>query len=218
MDDSPHKLEAVPLRLRATVPVLILATALLLILPVSAASYTLSISPSNPIGLGGSVLLTTTLTGGSKNTVYAVTFSVLKPNGTGFAIISQSFTTNSVGSGSASVQYPTSSWTVINGTCACTDTAGIYSVALNQTAPTNTGTQVRAQFTVSSVLNVVISQPSSASIIQRGQIETITATVSNALGPVNGASVTVNTPSNGALYLPQVTSSNGVYSANYQVL
>ncbi|HZY47259.1 MAG TPA: RAD55 family ATPase, partial [Candidatus Bathyarchaeia archaeon] len=59
---------------------------------------------------------------------------------------------------------------------------------------------------------------SSASIIQRGQIETITATVSNALGPVNGASVTANTPSNGVLYLPQVTSSNGVYSANYQVL
>jgi KaiC/GvpD/RAD55 family RecA-like ATPase len=179
------------------------------------APYSLGINPSN-IGLGNTVTITVTIAGGVRNTAYTVTVGVQKPNGTGLAVTNQPIFTDNRGGGSVSVQYGPNagSW---NGTVA-TNVAGVYNVAVNQTSPTNIGTVATGQFTVISQMSVVVSQPTSGTLAQRGQTLTISVAVANSLGAVSGATVTADTPSNGQLTLPQVSSTNGVYSIIYQVL
>src|SRR6058998_2873327 len=198
---------------------IVLASALTLVVQVHGiAPYSLSINPSTT-SLGNSVTITLAVTNGVRNTFYGVTIGVQKPNGTGSAISNQIISTDNRGSGSISVQYSSSStsWTVLNGTVA-TNVGGVYNVAVNQTSPTNIANVATAQFTVTAMMSVVVSQPASGTIVQRGQALTITATVANSLGAVAGATVTVDTPSNGQLTLPEVSSTNGVYSITYQVL
>ena len=181
------------------------------------APYSLTINPSN-ISLGNTVTITVTITNGVRNTAYTVTVDVQKPNGTGSAVTSQVISTDNRGGGTFSVQYPnTGSWTPLNGTVA-TNVGGVYNVAVNQTSPTNIGTVATGQFTVISQMSVVVSQPTSGTTVQRGQTLTISVAVANSLGAVSGATVTADTPSNGQLTLPQVSSTNGVYSIAYQVL
>jgi len=182
------------------------------------APYSLSINPSTT-SLGNSVTITVAVTNGVRNTFYGVTIGVQKPNGTGSAISNQVISTDNRGSGSISVQYSSTStsWTVLNGTVA-TNVGGVYNVAVNQTSPTNIANVATGQFTVIAMMSVVVSQPTSGTIVQRGEALTITATVTNSLGAVSGATVTVGTPSNGQLTLPEVSSTNGVYSISYQVL
>ena len=182
------------------------------------APYSLSINPSTT-SLGNSVTITVTVTNGARNTLYGVTIGVQKPNGTGSAISNQVISTDNRGSGSVSVQYGQSStsWTSLNGTVN-TNVGGVYNVAVNQTSPSNIANVVTGQFTVTAMMSVVVSQPTSGTTVPRGQALTITATVANSLGAVSGAVVTADTPSNGQLTLPQVSSTNGVYSLSYQVL
>ena len=182
------------------------------------APYSLSINPSTT-SLGNSVTITVTVTNGARNTLYGVTIGVQKPNGTGSAISNQVVSTDNRGSGSVSVQYGQSStsWTSLNGTVN-TNVGGVYNVAVNQTSPSNIANVVTGQFTVTAMMSVVVSQPTSGTTVPRGQALTITATVANSLGAVSGAVVTADTPSNGQLTLPQVSSTNGVYSLSYQVL
>jgi len=198
---------------------LVLASALTLVVQVHGiAPYSLSINPSST-SLGNSVTIAVTVTNGVRNTFYGVTIGVQKPNGTGSAISNQVISTDNRGSGSISVQYSSTStsWTVLNGTVA-TNVGGVYNVAVNQTSPTNIANVATGQFTVTAMMSVVVTQPTSGTIVQRGQALTITATVTNSLGAVTGALVTANTPSNGQLTIPEVSSSNGVYSISYQVL
>ena len=182
------------------------------------APYSLSINPQTT-SLGNSVTITVTVTNGARNTLYGVTIGVQKPNGTGSAISNQVISTDNRGSGSVSVQYGQSStsWTSLNGTVN-TNVGGVYNVAVNQTSPSNIANVVTGQFTVTAMMSVVVSQPTSGTTVQRGQALTLTATVANSLGAVSGAVVTADTPSNGQLTLPQVSSTNGVYSLSYQVL
>ena len=198
---------------------LVLATALVFVVPSNAiAPYSLTISPATT-SLGNSVSAMVSVTNGNRNTAYTVTIGLQKPNGTGSAITSQVISTDNRGSGSVSVQYPNggTGWTALNGTVA-TDVGGVYTVIVNQTSPTNIGTVLTGQFTVTTGMNVVISQPTSGVTVQRGQALTISVTVANSLGAVSGAVVTADTPSNGQLTLPQVSSTNGVYSISYQAL
>jgi len=182
------------------------------------APYSLSINPPTT-SLGNSVTITVSVTNGARNTLYGVTIGVQKPNGTGSAISNQVISTDNRGSGSVSVQYGASStsWTSLNGTVN-TNVGGVYNVAINQTSPSNIANVVTGQFTVTAMMSVVVSQPTSGTTVQRGQALTITAAVANSLGAVSGAVVTADTPSNGQLTLPQVSSTNGVYSLSYQVL
>ncbi len=182
------------------------------------APYSLSINPSTT-SLGNSVTITVTVTNGVRNTLYGVTIGVQKPNGTGSAISNQVISTDNRGSGSISVQYDqaSTSWTALNGTVA-TNVGGVYNVAVNQTSPSNIADVVTGQFTVTAMMSVVVSQPISGTTVQRGQALTITAAVANSLGAVSGAVVIADTPSNGQLTLPQVSSTNGVYSLSYQIL
>ncbi len=182
------------------------------------APYSLSINPQTT-SLGNSVTITVTVTNGARNTLYGVTIGVQKPNGTGSAISNQVISTDNRGSGSVSVQYgsTSTSWTQLNGTVN-TNVGGVYNVAVNETSPSNIANVVTGQFTVTTMMSVVVSQPTSGTIVQRGQALTITAAVANSLGAVSGAVVTADTPSNGQLTLPQVSSTNGVYSLSYQVL
>ena len=199
--------------------VLVLASALTLVVQVyGTAPYSLSINPSTT-SLGNSVTITVAVTNGARNSLYGVTIGVQKPNGTGSAISNQVISTDNRGSGSVPVQYgPTStSWTVLNGTVA-TNVGGVYNVAVNQTSPTNIASVATGQFTVTALMSVIVSQPTSGTIVQRGQALTITAAVANSLGAVTGAVVTADTPSNGQLTLPGVSSTSGVYSISYQVL
>ena len=199
--------------------VLVLASALTLVVQVQGiAPYSLTISPTTT-SLGNAVNIMVTVTNGNRNSFYTVTIGVQKPNGTGSAISSQAISTDNRGSGSASIQYRSgaSGWTSLNGTVA-TDVGGVYNVAVNQTSPSNIANVVTGQFTVTAMMSVVVSQPTSGTIVQRGQMLTITATVANSLGAVTGATVTADTPSNGQLTLPGVSSTNGVYSISYQVL
>src|SRR5437879_2008987 len=162
------------------------------------APYSLSINPSTT-GLGNSVTITVAVTNGVRNTFYGVTIGVLKPNGTGSAISNQVISTDNRGSGSISVQYSSTStsWTVLNGTVA-TNVGGVYNVAVNQTSPTNIANVATGQFTVTAMMRGVVSQPTSGTIVQRGQALTITAAVANSLGAVSGSTVksnhTVDTP------------------------
>ncbi len=182
------------------------------------APYSLTISPTTT-SLGNTVNILVTVTNGNRNTFYTVTVGVQKPNGTGSAITTQAISTDNRGSGSVAVQYSSTStsWTPLNGTVA-TNVGGVYNVAVNQTSPTNIANVATGQFTVTAMMSVVVSQPASGTIVQRGQTLTITATVANSLGAVTGATVTADTPSNGQLTLPEVSSANGVYSITYQVL
>jgi KaiC/GvpD/RAD55 family RecA-like ATPase len=181
--------------------------------------YSLGINPSN-INVGNSVTISVSISGGARNTVYTLSLSVQKPNGTGTAMTNnQVITTDNRGNGGPfQINYPNSaSWTPLNGSIA-TNVGGVYNVAVNQTSPTNIGTVATGQFTVISQMSVVVSQPTAGTTVQRGQTVTISATVSNSAGAVSGAIVTADTPSNGLLTLPQVSSTNGVYSIAYQVL
>jgi archaeal flagellar protein FlaH len=207
------------MRLHVVFLLLVIVVVGAFVVPVRAvAPYSLTISPAT-ISLGNSVSVVVTVTNGNRNTAYTVTIGVQKPNGTGSAITSQVISTDNRGSGSVSVQYPNggTGWTALNGTVA-TDRGGIYNVAVNQTSPTNIGIVLTGQFTVTTGMNVVISQPTSGVTTQRGQALTISVTVANSLGAVSGAIVTADTPSNGQLTLPEVSTTNGVYSISYLVL
>src|SRR5947199_1696768 len=198
---------------------IVLASALTLVVQVQGiAPHSLSINPSTT-SLGNSGTITVTVTNGARNTLYGVTIGVQKPNGTGSAISNQVISTDNRGSVGVSVQYRPSStsWTSLNGTVN-TNVGGVYNVAVNQTSPTNIESVAIGQFTVTSMMSVVVSQPTSGAIVQRGQALTITATVANSLGAVTGAVVTANNPSNGQLTIPEVSSTNVVYSISYQVL
>jgi KaiC/GvpD/RAD55 family RecA-like ATPase len=205
------------MRLRSTVLCLIvLAVAIAMIPTVSAASYTLSISPSTTVSLGTTMTIALSVSGGSKNTAYAILFAVVKPNGNGSATISSVLQTNNMGAGSIQTTYPNPSWTAGSGTVA-TDVGGVYSVFANQTSPTGAVNPVASnQFTVSSQLTVVTSQPIAGSVFQRGQTLTIDVAVSTVSAPDTSANVYANTPSNQNMSLPQT--GFGVYSRTYQVL
>jgi len=157
---------------------------------------------------------TLTLSGATRNSAYTVLFDVVKPNGTGSALATKVITTNNAGAGSVSVNYPDPSFTALNGTVA-TDVGGVYDVYVNQTAPSPNSQVQSGQFTVSSKLTVVLSQPVGGTIVQRLQTIGISATVSALSGPDNGAIVYANTPGNGQILLLQT--SPGSYSYNYQV-
>jgi KaiC/GvpD/RAD55 family RecA-like ATPase len=204
-------------RLRAAIPLLALALALSLAaapLVEAVPPYTLTISPTVPVSLGSMITMTLTISGGTRNTAYAVTFNVVKPNGTGSALANKVVNTDNRGNGGVTQFYPDPSFTAVSGTVA-TDVGGAYNVYVNQTSPSNIGTVATGQFTVNSKLTVVISQPVQGYVVQRGQPATISATVSALSGPDNAATVYANTPSNGRLLLPQT--SPGVYTVNYLV-
>ncbi len=207
------------MRPRVILLAILMASILTFVVQVEAiAPYSLSINPSTT-SLRNSVSITVIVTNGVRNAFYGVTIGVQKPNGAGSAISNQVISTDNRGAGSVSVQYSatSTSWTALNGTVD-TNVGGVYNVAVNQTSPTNIANVAVGQFTVSAMMNVVVSQPTSGTIVQRGQALTITAAVANSLGAVAGARVTLLTPSNANLTLPEVSSTNGVYSFPYQVL
>src|SRR5947209_12343683 len=116
--------------------------------------------------------MTLTVSGGTRNSAYIVMFDVVKPNGTGSATVPKTVTTDNRGNGAVTQFYPDPSFTASTGTVA-TDVGGVYNVYVNQTSPTNIGTVVTGTFTVSSKLNVVISEPVQGNVVQRGQTATI---------------------------------------------
>ena len=178
-------------RLRAAIPLLALALALSLAaapLVEAVPPYTLTISPTVPVSLGSMITMTLTISGGTRNTAYAVTFDVVKPNGTGSALANKVVNTDNRGNGAVTQFYPDPSFTALSGTVA-TDVGGVYNIYVNQTSPSNIGTVATGQFTVNSKLTVVISQPVQGYVVQRGGTATISATVSALSGPDNAASV-----------------------------
>src|SRR6266566_4290110 len=181
-------------RLRVAIPLVALALTLSLAaapLVVGVAPYNLTISHSVPVSLGSTITMTLSVSGGTRNTAYGVIFDVVKPNGTGSATVSKVVSTDNRGNGAVSQFYPDPSFTAVSGIVA-------------------TG-----QFTVSSTLSVVVSQPVPGTVLQRGETTVISATVSALSGPDNAATVYANTPSGGRLLLPQT--SPGVYTVNYLV-
>src|SRR5712692_4839945 len=211
------------MRLLAVLPLILAVIAVPLVANVAAPppppppnpAYTLMVSPSVPVSLGTPITLALSVSNGGSGRTYTTSIDVRKPNATGEALTTQVLTTNSGGTGSISISYPSPSFTALNGTVA-TDVGGVYNVIANQTGPTNTGIVATAQFTVSSQLTVVLSQPTPGIIAQRGNTVTISVTVSSLNGPDSGATVFANTPSNGKVFLLQVGA--GVFSINYQVL
>src|SRR5467141_2159572 len=204
-------------RLRAALPLVALALTLFLAatpLVEGIPPYNLTISPSVPVSLGSTITMTLSISGGTRNTAYAVTFAVVKPNGTGSATANRIINTDNRGNGAVTQFYPDPSFTASSGTVA-TDTGGVYNVYVNQTSPSNIVNVATGSFTVSSKLNVVVTLPVPGTVLQRGQTATISATVSALSGPDNAASVYANTPSSGRLLLPQT--SPGVYTLNYLV-
>lgn len=205
------------MRPRPAAILLFLALATALVSQVAAAPvYTITMVPNTPLGCGGTVTLTLTLTGAQNNRAYTVVLEVRKPNGTGTALTSRIINTNNAGAGSTSTPYPDPSFTPLNGTVA-TDVPGVYTVIANQTGPTNTGIEATAQFTVSCQLTVVVTEPVSGSFVERGRRMTISATVSDPSGPTSIATVKADSPGGGEIVLSPL-SSPGAYSIDYQVL
>ncbi len=203
------------MRTIAVILITILAAALTLLSPAAAAPvYSLNISPSVPVNQGTVVTLTLSISNGQNNQAYSVAIKVEKPNGTGQATTSRTIGTDNRGIGTVTLQYPDPSFTPTQGTVN-TDVGGVYTVNVNQTAPSFTADVATGQFIVISQLTVVLSQPATGTHIQRGELVTISATVSSPSGPVDTATVYANTPPNGKVYLQQI--GNGVYSVNYQV-
>ena len=205
------------MRLRYFTPcmILALAVAMITVSPVAAiAPYNLTITPNTPICLGNGVTMSLTITNGNRNSAYTVTFNVVKPNATGNAATSRTVTTDNKGAGSTTVPYPDPSFTSLNGTVA-TDEGGVYTVLVNQTVPTNIGTVATGQFTVASQLSVVISQPTVGTVFQRGQLATISATVSSLNGCTASPNVSGNVPSGSTVLLSQTAP--GVYSYTYPI-
>ena len=180
----------------------------------AAASYVLTISPNTTVSLGTQMTMTLDLSGGSHNTAYTLVFEVVKPNGTGSASTSRVLTTDNRGVASTIVPYPDPSFTPTSGTVA-TDVGGVYNVIVNQTAPTGIAPVATGQFTVSSQLTVVVSQPIGGVVVQRGGTIAISSTVSSLSGADTLATVWTNSPSNAKIFLTQ--SGVGVYTSNYQV-
>ncbi len=204
------------MRLHPALVITFLVAAMALVPPVTAAAvYTLTVNPSYPVTRGTTMTLTLTLGGGSRNSAYNVVIGVTKPNGTGQANTPRTILTDSRGTGGTTLAYPDPSFTSLNGTVA-TDVGGVYAVQVNQTSPFSQANVASAQFTVISQLTVVLSQPAPGGYVQRGQKITITAIVSDLGGPVTTATVSTNAPSNGRIYLQQI--SNGIYSTAYTVL
>jgi KaiC/GvpD/RAD55 family RecA-like ATPase len=158
--------------------------------------------------------MTLAVSGGTRNSAYTVIFDVVKPNGTGSATVPRTITTDNRGNGAVTQFYYDPSFTAVSGTVA-TDVGGVYNVYVNQTSPTNIGTVATGTFTVSSKLNVVISEPVQGNVLQRGQTATIIATVTALSGPDNAATVHTSSPLNAPLTLQQT--SPGVYTYNYLV-
>src|SRR5256884_4074042 len=77
------------------------------------------------------------------------------------------------------------------------------------------GTVATGTFTVSSKLNVVISEPVQGNVLQGVQTATMIATVTALSGPDNAATVYTSSPLNAPLTLQQT--SPGVYTYNYLV-
>jgi len=204
------------MRLRKTTPLVlvVLAVAMATVPNVVAASYVLTISPNTTVSLGTQMTITLDISAGSKNTAYTLVFQVVKPNNTGSASTSRVITTDNRGVASSTVPYPDPSFTATSGTVA-TDVGGVYNVYVNQTAPTNVGPVATGQFTVSSQLTVVVSQPVGGTVVQRGGTVDISATVSSLSGADTLATVWANSPSNAKIFLTQ--SGVGVYTSNYQV-
>ncbi len=191
---------------------------LLLVSPAAAPAnpaYTLTVNPGVPVSRGTTVTLTLAVSNGQSNSAYTVSIGVTKPNGTGQASTTRLITTDNRGIGSTSIPYPDPSFTPSNGTVA-TDVGGVYTVNANQTSPTFAAGITMTQFTVTSQLTVVLTQPTMGTFVQRGEKITVTATVSDLSGPIPTATVSANTPPGGKLYLAQI--STGVYSGDYQVL
>src|SRR6266567_3725351 len=128
--------------------------------------------------------------------------------------LGRTITTDNRGNGAVTQFYYDPSFTAVSGTVA-TDVGGVYNVYVNQTSPTNIGTVATGTFTVSSKLNVVISEPVQGNVLQRGQTATIIATVTALSGPDNAATVYTSSPLNAPLTLQQT--SPGVYTYNYLV-
>src|SRR2546425_879226 len=204
-------------RLRALIPLVALALSIMLVVapPVAGvAPYSLTISPSVTVSLGSTITMTLAVSGGTRNSAYTVIFDVVKPNGTGSATVPRTITTDNRGNGAVTQFYYDPSFTAVSGTVA-TDVGGVYNVYVNQTSPTNIGTVATGTFTVSSKLNVVISEPVQGNVVQRGQTRTIIATVTALSGPDNAATVYTSSPLNAPLTLQQT--SPGVYTYNYLV-
>lgn len=204
-------------RLRALTPLVALALSIVLVVapPVAGvAPYSLTISPSVTVSLGSTITMTLAVSGGTRNSAYTVIFDVVKPNGTGSATVPRTITTDNRGNGAVTQFYYDPSFTAVSGTVA-TDVGGVYNVYVNQTSPTNIGTVATGTFTVSSKLNVVISEPVQGNVLQRGQTATIIATVTALSGPDNAATVHTSSPLNAPLTLQQT--SPGVYTYNYLV-
>ena len=205
--------------IKASVTSLILiGLGLLLLTPVSAAGnpvYTLAISPNVPVSRGTTMTFTLSISNGQKNIAYGVSVGVEKPNGTGISFTTRIIPTDNRGIGSTNILYPDPSFTSINGTVA-TDVGGVYFVSVNETSPSSTPNVASSQFTVTSQLTVVLSEPVTGIYLQRGNVVTISVTVTDLSGPISTATVSAKTPGGGKVFLAQTT--NGVYSYNYQSL
>src|SRR5437870_13437051 len=101
-------------RPRSLIPLVALALTLSLAtvpLVEAVAPYTLTISPTVPVSLGNTITMTLTVSGGTRNSAYTVTFDVVKPNGTGSATVSKVITTDNRGNVGVSPFYPDQSIT-----------------------------------------------------------------------------------------------------------
>ena len=73
-----------------------------------------------------------------------------------------------------------------------------------------------AQSANAQTLSVAISSPGSGAVFNRGEVATITASVTLAGSPVSGAAVTATSPTGGQILLP-ATATPGTYSGQYAV-
>src|SRR2546422_10708193 len=157
-------------RLRALPPLVALALSIMLVVapPVAGvAPYSLTISPSVTVSLGSTITMTLAVSGGTRNSAYTVIFDVVKPNGTGSATVPRTITTDNRGNGAVTQFYYDPSFTQVTGRSPTT-AEGASTGKFNKTFQTNTATVPTGTSTLTSKLNVVISEPVQGNVLQRG--------------------------------------------------
>jgi KaiC/GvpD/RAD55 family RecA-like ATPase len=182
------------------------------------ANYAVNASPPT-VNLGQNVTITVSWNGGTAGVSYTFKITVNKPGGTGSAWTSVSRAANSTGGEAVAMTYPNpaSAWTLVSGGTVNTDIEGTYGVTVDKTAPNPVQTAVATTtFIVKHDISVVITSPSPSFNFYRGNIVTLTASLTDVNGQkITSGSAVASTPQS-SLVLPQ-TSSLGVYSAQYQI-
>jgi archaellum biogenesis ATPase FlaH len=178
---------------------------------------TYTVSPAlQQVNLNQSDQLEVGISGGQPNTKYAFNITVTKPDQASFAVAEYTLITDSNGSGTGGIPYP-SGFRAGNAAPA-TDTVGIFEVRVDQSLPKYRFGVAASSFTVTSNLSLNILAPTSGTYANRGSNVSLIVLVDDVNGnPDSNASVNATLPGQqGAISIPE-SQQFGTFASTYRI-